>query len=235
MIDLFNLPEQRIVVALNGVDPPSLHETSQRPDCLPKDTPFFLMIGPGAPHKNWRDALAAFDRYIQDQPADDPTLLVLAGALHMEEPHIRKAIAQSPNLTRRVICTNYMTDAQMRYLFQNARICLFPSRYEGFGRPIVEGMAYNVPTIVCDTPISREVAGDAALIVPLDDPQAMADALHRLNTDQSLRTQLAAKGQSRVAAYPWAPSAKITLDALTALAQHKLTPTSPRLSIAKSS
>jgi glycosyltransferase involved in cell wall biosynthesis len=218
LIDLFNLPEQRIVVALNGFDPPNLQDPGQRPDCVPADAPFFLMIGPGAPHKNWRGALAAFDRYIHDQPHDDRTLLVLAGALHLEEKLIHKAIAENPQLTRRVICTNYMTDAQMRYLLQNARICLFPSRYEGFGRPIIEGMAHNVPTIVCDTPISREVAGDAALIVPLDDPQAMADALHRLNTDQSLRAQLICRGKSRVTAYPWAPSAKITLDALTALA-----------------
>jgi glycosyltransferase involved in cell wall biosynthesis len=213
---LFHINADRITVAHNAIDIPAALGAQHGPPGIDATTRFFLMVNPGAPHKNWSDALAGFADY-RACYNDHSIRLVLAGNLHDEAPAIRARIAANPLLADSVLCLGYVGDAQLRYLYSHARALLYPSRYEGFGRPILEAMVYGTPVIAADIPVSREVAAGAALAVPLDAPSALADALYRVETDHALRETLAARGKARARQFSWDQSAAAALHALVTI------------------
>jgi len=83
-------------------------------------------------------------------------------------------------------------------LYQNATVAVVPSVYEGFGFPAGEAMACGVPLISTDGGALPEVVGDAGLIVPAQDPRAMARAISNLITDPNRRTELSRAGMVRI-------------------------------------
>jgi glycosyltransferase involved in cell wall biosynthesis len=84
------------------------------------------------------------------------------------------------------------------------------SREEGFGFTPLEALAAGVPPVVSALPIFEETLGDAALSVPAGDPEALADALLRLEREPALRDQLLAAGHKRLARYSWERAARET-------------------------
>lgn len=217
IVDLFDLAPERIVVAPNAVDPPDLAAPAERPPAVAQDAGLILMVNPGGANKNWQDALAGYARFAARQSDRQRPLLVLAGNLASEQARIAAAIAADPVLQAGVICPGYVPDEQLRWLYRHASVALYPSRYEGFGVPVLEAMAHDLPVIASDIPVLREVAGDAALFVPLDRPEAVAEAIARLLTDERLRAALIERGRERVRAYSWRQSARTALDALLTL------------------
>ncbi len=202
IVDLFGVDPDKIVVAPCAVERPVPGYEGDRPAALAQDTPFFLMFNPGRGTKNWEDVIAAFGIYVASNSVDRDTLLVLAGDLRTETEGIRKAIVDS-GCADRIVCLGYVTDDETVYLYRNARMSLFPSRYEGSGIPALEAMAHGLPVIVSDIPVMREVTGGAALTIPLDKPASLAEAMSQLNTDNALRTEIVTKGMERIAAYAW--------------------------------
>jgi len=93
-------------------------------------------------------------------------------------------------------------------LYDSARVFAFLSDYEGFAMTPMEAAAHGVPSVMLDTPVSREVYGEAALRVPLD-VDAIAGALITLLTDSAAHEATAARGRARLAAYAWPDTAAI--------------------------
>lgn len=217
IVGLFDADPDRIVVAPCAVEPLVPGAPVQRPPVVPEGAEFALMVNPGGANKNWQDALAGFARFARGRPASDPTLLVLAGSLSSEHERISHAIAADPVLAARVVCPGYVAEAELRWLYGHARMVLYPSRYEGFGIPVLEAFAHGVPLIAGDIPVLREVAGAGAHFVALGDHEAMAAAIERMLTDEPLRARLADLGHARVGAYSWRDSARTVLDALVGL------------------
>jgi alpha-1,3-rhamnosyl/mannosyltransferase len=83
----------------------------------------------------------------------------------------------------------------------HARAVLYPSRYEGFGLPVIEAQALGVPLAASNATSIPEVAGDAAVLFAPDDPAAMAAALERVLADEALRTDLISRGRVRAAGF----------------------------------
>ncbi|MEI6131023.1 MAG: glycosyltransferase, partial [Planctomycetota bacterium] len=75
------------------------------------------------------------------------------------------------------------------------------SRFEGFGMPVLEGLAHGIPTVCSDLPPFREIAGDAAIYVDPRSPASIADGIVRAHEDAPLRTQLASEGPLRAARF----------------------------------
>ena len=207
----------RILVAPCAVDPIDPQAPEERPSDLPKGRPFLLMVGPGGANKNALGALEGFARYLADYPHDTETLFVLAGSLRYQAETINTILAENAFLRQRVLCLGYVSNAQRHYLYRRARMLIYPSRYEGFGIPPLEAMSYGIPALVADIPVLREVTDDAALRFPLDQPEALAEAIHHLNADETLRQTLITRGQARVNAYSWERSGRASLEALLAL------------------
>lgn len=217
IIRLFDVPPERVVVAPNAAERPDPNAPDEKPKGLPDNASFFLMVNPGRSYKNWADALSGFSSYLVAHPGESETRLVLAGDLREETKPIQEMLARDAPLSCQVSCLGYVSEPELRYLYRHARLLLMPSLYEGFGIPALEAMSYDLPVIVSDIPVLREVTQDAALHVPVGQPELLAQAMARLNKDESLRRGLIDKGKTRLDAYSWRESAKTTLDALLSL------------------
>jgi glycosyltransferase involved in cell wall biosynthesis len=88
-------------------------------------------------------------------------------------------------------------------ILRRAAILVAPSRAEGFGLPVAEAMAVGTPVICSDAPALVEVAAGAAVVVPRDDADALADAVSSLLADDSERRRLRAAGLVRAADFTW--------------------------------
>jgi glycosyltransferase involved in cell wall biosynthesis len=107
----------------------------------------------------------------------------------------------------------YVTDAELRALYQGAACLVYPSRYEGFGLPPLEAMACGCPVIVSRSASLPEVCGEAALYVDADDHQQLATAIRRVMCEENLALQLRRLGHERATQWTWDRSADLVLSA----------------------
>ncbi len=115
----------------------------------------------------------------------------------------------SLGLADRVDLRGHVAKDELAALYRGARCLVFPSRYEGFGLPIVEAMASGTPVVTTAAGATTEVAGDAAVIVEPGDACALAGGIERALAD---RERLVAAGLERARRYSWAETARRTLD-----------------------
>ncbi len=116
--------------------------------------------------------------------------------------------------TDRVRLLGRVADADLAVLLRRATALVVPSRAEGFGLPLLEGMAVGTPVLTSDAPALVEVAGGAALAVPLDD---LVDGLRAVLGDEGLRARLRTAGPERAAAFTWDRAAADVWRAVDAL------------------
>jgi glycosyltransferase involved in cell wall biosynthesis len=107
-----------------------------------------------------------------------------------------------------------VSDDEKRALLAGATVLAYPSRYEGFGFPVLEGFAAGVPVLTSSAASLPEVAGDAALLVDPDDATAIGDGLVRLFADPTLCERLVAAGRERLASFSWERAAGATAEVL---------------------
>lgn len=94
-------------------------------------------------------------------------------------------------------------DRDLGVLLRRASALVAPSRAEGFGLPVVEAMAAGTPVLVSADPALVEVAGEAGVVVPIGDADALAVAIADLLADDALRARLSTAGRARSARYTW--------------------------------
>ena len=165
---------------------------------------YVLALGTIEPRKNHARLLTAFERIVTTH-AD--LRLVIAGHRGWRDGPFWRALRRSP-VRDRVIVTGRQSDAAIGALLGSCAVLAYPSVYEGFGLPIIEGMAAGAPVVTSRTSSMIEVAGGAAVLVDPFDPESIADgmldALRR-------RDELAAAGLARVAGRSWLDVARETL------------------------
>jgi glycosyltransferase involved in cell wall biosynthesis len=176
---------------------------------LPASTPpsYGLHVGTLEPRKNILELLDAWRR-LRSARSDAPAL-VLCGRLGWRSEAISAAIRAA---TREgwLVHLGYVRDVELAALYRRAAVVVFPSLYEGFGLPAVEAHQAGVPLVCSDIPVLREVAGDAALFVPLGRPDLLAAAVQRVLSDSNLREELVARGHRRAADLSWQQAADRT-------------------------
>jgi glycosyltransferase involved in cell wall biosynthesis len=138
-------------------------------------------------------------------PADpDP----VAGALASARPEVRSAVVR----------TGYVAEPVKAALLHGADALAYPSRYEGFGLPVLEAMASGTPVLASNVAALTELAGDAALLVDPADPDAIAAGLESVLGDSELRSRLIEAGRARAAGFPWEATARRTAEVLRSAA-----------------
>ena len=180
---LYGIPPEKIVVTPNGVDA----------RFTPGGDPggYALFVGAVQARKDPLAALAA---------ATDAGLpLVVAGP--EKEPALARTLRD-----RGADVRGHVADDELVKLYREASVLLFPSRYEGFGLPLIVAMASGTPVVASDDDAIREVAGDAALYA---DRAGLGAAVRRALDE---RPRLVAAGLARAAQFSWAETARRTLE-----------------------
>ena len=176
----------------------------EAPPDLPPDLPlaFILAVGSLEPRKNLVTLLRAHARMAAPPP------LVLVGHRRWRGAELDRALADHPHAVR--ILTD-VPDAQLAWLYATCSVFAFPSRYEGFGLPVLEAMSCGAPVVASRASAIPEAAGDAALLFDPDDPGELASLLGRVLADPGLRAELVERGRVRAAGRSWTDVARETV------------------------
>ena len=135
--------------------------------------------------------------------------LVLAGGRGYGAEQTLAAIEASPRRAD-IQVTNYVTDRTLANLYRRAAIFAFPSLDEGFGIPLLEAMANDIPIVTSNRSAMPEVCGDAALLIDPVNQTELAEALQKLAAEPDLRAALAAKGRARAQTFSWEKAVEAT-------------------------
>lgn len=205
-----HLPDERVIPVPNGIDgrfqplPAEDIAVFARQKGLPER--FVLFMGTLEPRKNLVTLIRAFARL------NDPTLhLVLAGARGWYYEEIFKEIERL-ELRDRVLCPGFVPASEQVLWYNAAQAFAYVSLYEGFGMPALEAMACGTPTVASASTSLPEVCGKGALLVPPTDEASLAEALHLLVTNESLRRELRGRGIAQAAKFPWSETARRTAE-----------------------
>lgn len=163
-----------------------------------KNRPYILVPG-GLHYRKNADAVLKVAALLGSQLPD--YRLVVAG--HCDQRYMRLAGALGPTL----LLTGFVDDDVLCSLYHGARTVWFPSKYEGFGVPILEAMACGAPVVASDVTAIPETAGDAAILIPPDAVCRHLEALKTVCQDEQLRANLIARGHARAKQFTWRSSA----------------------------
>jgi len=220
---LLGVPLERISVTYIAADeafrpvtdPARLEAVSRRYGI---SRPYILYVGGFVycdPRKNLDALFEAFKEVAGEGDFD----LVLAGKKGEYAAALKKRIDRL-GIEDRVVFTGFVEDEDLPALLSGALVFIFPSRYEGFGLPVLEAMACGAPTIAFRATSVPEVVGtDGALLVPPEDPRALVQALGELIERPDLREELSQKGIARAHSFSWERTARETLAIYRAVAE----------------
>lgn len=208
---LLGIPAGRVEVIALGVssafrpveDQASLEAVRQK-YCLPPA--FILYVGTLEPRKGLDTLIAAYRAWAAQSPYD----VVIAGKRGWYTESLFRQVAQL-GLTQRVHFIDYVDAADLPALYSLAELFVYPSRYEGFGLPVLEAMACGAPVICSKAASLPEVVGDAALLVPANDVEAWAGAIRRVLESEALRAEMKAKGLAWAKRFTWEETARRTV------------------------
>jgi glycosyltransferase involved in cell wall biosynthesis len=209
----FRIPESRITVTPLGVDARYFERlTGDDADAVLRKygvpEQFFVFVGTLQPRKNVERIVQAHEALPPALRARCPLLVVGRHGWGCDGLVAKLNAGTSDGPVRWLQSVN---DFEKRVLMQRSTALLFPSLFEGFGLPVLEGFASQTPVITSNSTSLPEVAADAAWMLDPMDVHAMADAMATLATDQALAQDFAAKGLLRARAFTWDACAEQTL------------------------
>jgi len=173
---------------------------------------FILTVNFFRPRKNAHVLARAFRRLIQNGAPVDWLVLTGASSEYMKQL-LMKVAGEAAN---RLVFTGYVSDEMLSILYSAADVFAFPSRYEGFGLPVLEAMACGTPVVAGDAPAVNEFARNAALLVNPNDWREVAEAIERVLTDDELSHRLVRAGLEVANTYTWERTAELTMQAYEA-------------------
>ncbi|MEA2414774.1 MAG: hypothetical protein QOI58_1431 [Thermoanaerobaculia bacterium] len=203
LLAFYDIDPSRAVTILSGL---SISDSRlPTPDTLPNN--YILFVSTIEPRKNLEVLLDAFAR-LRARGLYDGALVVV-GRVGWKSESIIPCLRTSG-----VHHLDYVPPPQLASIYRNAELFVFPSIYEGFGFPLLEAMAYGIPSIAARSSSLPEIGGDAALYFEPRDARALEAQMERVLADATLRTQLSAAGVARAAQFRWDVAAEQTLAVL---------------------
>ena len=201
IVRFLGVPRNRIRLA-----PPGAPVIRGRPERVDRE-PIVLYVGSLFNRRRIPELMRAFAGVAEWVP---DARLVLVGDNRISPPFDPRTLARDLGMADRVDWRAYVSDAELEALYWRARVFVFLSEYEGFGMTPMEAIAHDVPAILLDTPVAREVYGDGARLVSTTLPGVLKELL---TDDDAHRRQLEA-GRKRLDRFSWTESAATVLRAL---------------------
>jgi glycosyltransferase involved in cell wall biosynthesis len=197
--DLLGVSADRVRVIPHGASTRGAHSN----EAPPAREKLILHVGAIQRRKNLVRLIEAFER------TEPGWRLALAGSFGYGSKEILQRIEGSSR-RQDVQVLGYVSQTQLDDLYARAAVFAFPSLDEGFGMPILDAMAAGVPVLTSNRSATAEVSGDAALLVAPEDTGSIAEALHRLTTEEALREELVVRGRRRAALFTWEKAVEAT-------------------------
>ena len=173
--------------------------------------PLVLFAGSMFNRRRLPDLVESFKQVARSRP--DARLAIVGD--NRTYPHQDlSAIVTAAGLQNQVTMQSYVSDVALAELYGRARAFAFLSEYEGFGHPPLEALKAGVAPVLVDTPVAREVCGDAAIFVKAGDVNGIASALMSLLFDETVRARMLAAAPSVLSRYSWTRAAHETLEAI---------------------
>jgi glycosyltransferase involved in cell wall biosynthesis len=224
---LFEIPASRIEVVYNAIDERFLrgHATAADRDLIAKryqvTYPFLLYAGRISPHKNVARMIEAFSalktELERDQAYPDLKLIIIGDDLS-GNPDLRRTVIRS-GVQNDVRFLGFIPIEVLRIFYDEAKIFVFPSLYEGFGLPPLEAMVHGTPVVTSNVSSLPEVVGNAAVLVNPENVFEIMRALHRVLMDQALRERMKERGYRQAKCFSWEISVRRVLDVYRQVAQ----------------
>jgi len=202
LIRRVHFPAARLHLIPQGV-PPRAEAPPERPAGVPERA-FALVVGGNRPHKDLRTLARAWKLLGAARPLD----LVGAGPADPRFPSLAD-LARAEGAAG-VCALGAVSPAALEWLYANATLLVFPSRYEGFGFPLLEAAARGTPVLAADIPALRELGDGVARFVAPGDAEAWAAAVRELAGDAAARARMRAAGLAAAAAHDYARVAERT-------------------------
>ncbi len=188
---------ERVHVVVNGFDRRPAGDAQRGRDHV--GAPYVLAIGTIEPRKDYVTLISAMNLVWQTQP--DVKLVIVGGdgwgVEEVDETVSRLGVAD------RITRCGYVSDDLKADLLAGAELLAYPSIYEGFGLPVLEAMDAGLPVVGTQVPAVVEVAGDAAVLVPVGDVEALASAISTVLVEGQVRCHLRRKGIERCGHFSW--------------------------------
>ncbi len=205
IIESFSVNPARVHLVYTGVD---LERFSPDPD-VPRETMKILFVG------NAQDPRKGIKVLFEAMRLLPPS--VKLDIVDQGEPEKTYApqLVRAMGLSQRVRFTGRVPLAELVHLYRRASLLVLPSRFEGFGLPVVEALGCATPVVVTEAGSLPEVVGkdQGALTVPPEDPEALAMAIHRILSHPEMGRQMGRLGRKRVEAlFSWERTARDTLE-----------------------
>ncbi len=178
---------------------------------------YYVIVGSRARHKNIAVAVEAHRRHLRTHP-QAPALVMIGGERRDIFGHEQGA---DDNADDGVLHLGYLDDPTLVAILRRARALIFPSRYEGFGLPLVEAMALGCPVVASDLPTAREIGIDACWVFPPGDAGALAAQLALVDAHPRQVSQKVVIGRQRAAGLSWDACADAVLDTLAQAARQR--------------
>ena len=210
----------KISVVYNGVNegfhPVPYEKQVETKEKYTKGREFFLYVGAIQPRKNLINLLKAFSIFKKRQRSE--MKLVLAGRLAWKNGAFLQLL-QTYKYREDVLLTHHLEQRELERLMAAAYALVYPSLFEGFGVPVLEGMKSGVPVLTSADSSMQEIAEDAALYFDPTDHADMAEKLMLIYKDESRRGLLIEKGKEVAARYSWQRTADLLWESILKAAE----------------
>ncbi|MDX5371661.1 MAG: glycosyltransferase family 4 protein [Pseudomonadaceae bacterium] len=221
--EYFSVPSERIFTAplAAGAEfhPRAPHQTRNTLHRLGLEHGgYSLYVGTIEPRKNLLMLLEAYRQLPVKLRQRWPLILTGFRGWRSEEIHEEIAQAEREGWARYL---GFTSVAELPELLAGARLFCFPSRYEGFGLPVLEAMSSGVPVVCSNSSSLPEVAGDTALMADPDDLQGLSECLRRGLEDERWRGSAKVSGRARSEMFSWARCADDTVNVYKHLTSHR--------------
>ncbi|MFZ0733807.1 MAG: glycosyltransferase family 1 protein [Candidatus Sulfotelmatobacter sp.] len=226
---LFDIPLTHIEVVYNAIDERFLHGHATPADRAliaqryQVTYPFLLYAGRISPHKNVVRMIEAFSALKTELEKDNcyPDLkLIIIGDDLSGNPDLRRTVVRS-GVQNDVRFLGFVPIEVLRIFYDEAKVFVFPSLYEGFGLPPLEAMAHGTPVVTSNVSSLPEVVGNAAVLVNPENVFEIMRALHRVLTDKALRDRMKERGYQQALRFSWEISVRRVLDVYRQIASER--------------
>lgn len=213
LIDVYKVPAEKIRVVYNGVDveqfkPLEKSGVNRRLKELNLTPGYILYVGTLEPRKNVPALIKAYK--LLKEKYNIKERLVIGGGKGWLYDDIFKLVSEL-ELIDDIVFTGYVKAQDLPYLYNGAKVFVYPSLYEGFGLPPIEAMACGVPVVTGNVSSLPEVVGDAGIQISPTDVDSLAEAIHKIISIPEYAAELSAKGLERCKQFTWEETAKKTM------------------------